>query len=291
MLPVLNRIEMRGVPGDRDQLGNVNELAEFADVAATDIWNAVMRRLLKFSGYQTMFAAAFPSIPTSQLGFQHAANAIAAFEVDAFNRTNSAFDRFLKRDTRAMSDEAKRGGILFFGVARCAQCHNGPTLGGQQFANIGIPQIGPGVGKSVPLDIGRGEIFPIVGLPPGQASPYRFAFRVAPLRNVELTAPYMHNGAYPTLESVVKHYMNADSSLKAYDATQLAPALRNSHRADAATLAAIQQTLDFRVRTPIRLTAVQQQEIVAFLKSLTDPAARNITGVEPSQVPSGLPVR
>ncbi len=252
-----------------------------------------MRRLLRISGYQAMFGAAYPSVPTTALGFQHAANAIAAFELDVFTRTNSPFDRFLKRDTRAMSDEAKRGGILFFGEARCAQCHNGPAIGGQQFANIGVPQLGPGVGKAAPLDIGRGELFGPPGVPQlgGPQSPYRFAFRVAPLRNVELTAPYMHNGAYPTLETVVRHYTNPDFALRSYDVTQLAPALRGSYHGDGATIAAVLQTLDGRVRQPIPLTPVQQLEIVAFLKSLTDPAARELGAIAPAQVPSGLPVR
>jgi cytochrome c peroxidase len=289
MLPVLNRTEMRGERGERDRFGNVNELAELGDVAAADVWSAVMTRLLRISGYQTMFGVAYPTVARTSLGFQHAANAIAAFELDAFTRTNSPFDRFLKRDTRAMSDEAKRGAILFFGTARCAQCHSGPALGGQQFANIGIPQIGPGVGKSAPLDLGRGELFAIGGAP--QQSPYRFAFRVAPLRNVELTAPYMHNGAYPTLEAVVRHYTNPDSALRSYDVTQLAPALRSSYHGDGVTIAAVLQTLDFRIRQPIPLTATQQGEIVAFLKSLTDPGARDLGAVAPAQVPSGLPVR
>ena len=289
MLPVLNRTEMRGTLGDRDRAGNVNELAELPDLATNEIWAALMTRLLRINAYQAMFRAAYPTVPTTSLGFQHAANAIAAFEFDVFTRTNSPFDRFLKRDTRAMSDEAKRGALLFFGEARCAQCHNGPAIGGQQFANIGVPQIGPGVGKSVPLDIGRGEIFQFAG--PPQQSPYRFAFRVAPLRNVELTAPYMHNGAYPTLEAVVRHYTNPDSALRSYDVTQLAPALRASYHGDGVTIASVQQTLDPRVRQPIRLTATQQLEIVAFLKSLTDPAARDLGAVAPAQVPSGLPVR
>jgi cytochrome c peroxidase len=289
MLPVLNRAEMRGQPGDRDRFGNVNELAALSDAAASEIWDALTRRLLRISGYQALFAAAYPTVPTDLLRFQHAANAIAAFELDAFTRTNSAFDRFLKRDTRAMSDEAKRGGILFFGAARCAQCHNGPALGGQQFANIGVPQLGPGVGKAAPLDAGRAELISIPGGPP--QGPFRFTFRVAPLRNVELTAPYMHNGAYPTLDVVVRHYTNPDSALRSYDVTQLAPALRSSYHGDHATIGAVLQLLDFRVRQPIQLSPAQQRDVVAFLKSLTDPAARDLEAIAPAQVPSGLPVR
>jgi cytochrome c peroxidase len=248
-----------------------------------------MRRLLRINGYQTLFAAAYPSVPSNSLAFHHAANAIAAFEIEAFTKTNSPFDRFLKRDTRVMSDAAKRGALLFFGEARCASCHNGPALGGQQFANIGIPQIGPGVGQAAPLDHGRAETIVFPGQPP--ISPFRFTFRVAPLRNVELTAPYMHNGAYATLEAVVRHYTNADSSLRSYDVSQLASELRGSYHGDAATIASVSQTLDPRVRQPIPLTADQQLQIVEFLKSLTDPAARDLRGVAPAQVPSGLPIQ
>jgi cytochrome c peroxidase len=288
MLPVLNRTEMRGQRGDRDRFGNLNELAELLDTAAPEIWAAVMRRLLSINDYVTKFSLAFPGTSTTQLGFEHAANAIAVFELQAFTKTGSSFDRFLKGESRSMSDEAKRGAILFFGKAFCAQCHSGPLLGGQQFANIGVPQLGPGVGKSAPLDRGRGELF---AAPPNQIGPYQFAFRVPPLRNVELTAPYMHNGAYPTLEAVVRHYSNADSALKSYDVTQLPASLRGSYHGDPATIAAVSQTMDFRLRQGIKLTPVEQQQLVAFLKSLTDPTAHDLSAIVPATVPSGLPIR
>jgi cytochrome c peroxidase len=218
------------------------------------------------------------------LGFQHAANAIAAFEVQAFTRTNSAFDKFLAGENRAMSTEEKRGALLFFGKARCSTCHSGPLLGGQQFANVGAPQIGPGVGAAAPLDKGRGEELP-------QISQYQFAFRVQPLRNVELTAPYMHSGAYPTLEAVVRHYNNADSAQKNYDVTQVSPTLRSQYHGSDAVKQQVLQSLDFRVREPLRLTATEQAQLVAFLKSLTDPAARDLRSIVPSSVPSGLKVQ
>ena len=101
----------------------------------------------------------------------------------------------------------------------------------------------------------------------------------------------MHDGAYPTLEAVVRHYTNADSAQRHYDVTQLAPALRASYHGDAATVNAVLTNLDFRLRNPIHLTDVEQRQIVAFLKSLTDPSARNLSGMIPASVPSGLPVR
>jgi cytochrome c peroxidase len=287
MLPVLNRAEMRGNSGDQDAFGVANELATIPDSDAPAIWRAATKRLLAIQGYTEKFAKAYPGLPTQAIGFQHAANALAAFQIHSFVKTNSPFDRYLARDNGALTDEQKRGGILFFGKAQCASCHQGALLGGNQFINIGIPQLGPGVGAAAPLDIGRAE-----HIGPGSEF-YRFAFRVPSLRNVELTAPYMHNGAYSTLDNVVRHYTNADSALRNYDATQLPVALRGTVRRDATTINDILKNLDFRLRPEprARLTVTEQQEIVAFLKSLTDPAARSLTHAIPATVPSGLNVR
>ena len=285
MIPVTNRVEMRGVVGDRDASGNANELAMPADDQYTQIWGATMRRLLALAGYVQKFAAAYPGIPQDRLGFEHAANAIAAFERETFTKTNSAFDRYLARDDAALSVEAKQGALLFFGRARCSSCHNGPMLGGQSFASVAVPQIGPGTGKAAPLDIGRGDA-DVGGIP---QTP-RFFFRIPPLRNVELTAPYMHNGAYATLETVVRHYSNVDSAVKAYDVSQLDPALRATYHGDATTINGLLASLDGRLRQ-LSLTPDDQKALVAFLKSLTDPSARDMSSVIPASVPSGLPVR
>jgi len=284
MIPVTNRVEMRGDAGDRDVLGDENELALIADDKNQAIWDSVMRRVLGIPAYVQKFNAAFPNIATGQLGFQHAANAIAAFEASTFTKTNTSFDQYLNRDDNAISADAKRGALLFFGNGRCSTCHNGPMLGAQQFANAGVPQLGPGSGKQLPLDDGRqndGSSGPIV-----QA----FSFRVAPLRNVELSAPYMHDGVYSTLEEVVRHYNNVDSALKSFDPSTLATAFRASYHGDGASINAISSTIDARVRQPLRLSADEQSQIVAFLKSLTDPSAREMSSAIPGSVPSGLSV-
>ena len=283
MLPVLNRVEMRGNAGDVDQSGNPNELAAIPDANASQIWAAAMKRLLAIQEYQAKFNAAYPGFPTSSLSFEHAANALAAYQIQTFTRTNSPFDQFLAGNNRAMSADEKHGALLFFGKARCSTCHSGPLLGGQQFANVGAPQIGPGVGSAAPLDIGRGEDL--------QFKEYKFAFRVQPLRNVELTAPYFHSGAYSTLEQVVRHYNNADSAQRNFDSSKLAPAVRAMYHGEPTTKQAVLETLDFRLREPLRLTQTEQSQLVAFLKSLTDPAARDLSSVVPASVPSGLSVR
>jgi len=242
-----------------------------------------MRRLLAIDGYRAMFSAAFPGIPSAALGFEHAAQAIAAFERHALRRTNTAFDRYLARDNGALSASAKRGAMLFFGDAQCGSCHSGPLLGGGTFANVGAPQVGPGVGGGAPLDRGRGELIT-------QFEGYRFAFRAPPLRNVELTAPYMHSGAYTTLDAVVKHYADVAKAMRAYDVTQLPPGLRSAYHGDEGTIGAILQVLDFRVRRQLTFTDEQRGDLVAFLRSLTDPAARDLSSLVPQSVPSGLPV-
>ena len=285
MIPVTNRVEMRGNAGDRDVFGNVNELAQPADAQVAEIWKAVMHRVLAIPAYAQMFAIAYPSVSQDRLGFEHAANAIAAFETQSLTKTNSAFDRYLTHEDNALSLDAKHGALLFFTTARCVSCHNGPLLGAQSFASVAVPQLGPGSGTAAPLDIGRGD-----ETVSGQSRFPKFFFRVAPLRNVELTAPYMHNGAYPNLEAVVRHYNNVDSAVKSYDVNQLPQSLRSSYHGDAATISSLLTSLDPRLQQPIRLTADEQRQIVAFLKSLTDPSARDLAGIAPAAVPSGLPV-
>jgi len=288
MIPVTNRVEMRGNPGDHDVLGNLNEIAQPADTQVAEIWTAVMHRILAIPSYVQMFATAYPSISTDRLGFEHAANAIAAFETQTFTKTNTPFDRYLAHEDNALSLDAKRGALLFFTTARCASCHNGPLLGAQSFASVAVPQLGPGTGNAAPLDVGRGDETVSGG---GPSRFPKFFFRVAPLRNVELTAPYMHNGAYPTLEAVVRHYNNVDSAVKSYDVNQLPPSLQSTYHGDAATVSALLTSLDPRLQQPMRLTVDQQRQIVAFLKSLTDPSARDLAGAVPAAVPSGLPIR
>jgi cytochrome c peroxidase len=139
----------------------------------------------------------------------------------------------------------------------------------------------------MPLD-GGSELFGGGVQPAG--GPF-FQFRIPPLRNVELTAPYFHNGAYPSLEAVVRHYSNVDSALTSYDVTQLEPALRSTYHGDAATRQKVLAAADPRVRRALAFTPEEQRQLVAFLKSLTDPAARDLSGVAPATVPSGLPVR
>jgi cytochrome c peroxidase len=115
---------------------------------------------------------------------------------------------------------------------------------------------------------------------------HRYAFRTPPLRNVELTAPYGHDGAIVNLRSWVDHYSLSDAKLRAYDLGQLEPLLQGTLQP---TTDAILLTRDSRLKK-LTLTSQTVDEITEFLKSLTDPAARDLRRFVPVQVPSGLPV-
>ena len=282
MFPVTTRLEMRGRAGDLDRFGAPNELAQLGDDERPAIWAALMNRLLAIPEYVSMFQAAYPAVPPAELGFQHAANAIAAFEVEAFTSVNSPLDRYLGGDEGALSEAEKRGALLFFGKAGCGSCHLGPQLTDQLFHSIGVPQVGPGFAPESPEDHGRERVTGAAG--------ERYQFRTPPLRNVELTGPYMHDGAYTTLQAAVRHYLNTNTALRSYDAAQLREDLRASHVSDPSTLDAMASTIDALVQSPLALSDAEVDDLVAFLRSLTDPTARDLSGTIPSSVPSGLPV-
>jgi cytochrome c peroxidase len=241
-----------------------------------------MERLLAIPEYRQLFQVAYPDVPLEGLGFQHAANALAAFQVEAFTLVNSPWDRYLAGDDEALSTQAKQGALLFYGPAGCAACHSGPLLSDQQFHNLGVPQYGPGRDDFAPLDYGR---YHATGDPAD-----RFAFRTPPLRNVTLTGPWLHNGAYGDLEDVVRHHLDPAGSLRAYNGRQLPPALQAAMQHSDVTLDNILASLDPRLQQPPTLSNREVRLLLAFLESLTDPTATELDALLPNQVPSGLPV-
>ncbi|MEM1444141.1 MAG: cytochrome-c peroxidase, partial [Verrucomicrobiota bacterium] len=84
MMPVLSDAEMRGTKGETGINGAHNEVGEVLKQNEEEIWAALMRRLLAFPEYEELFQAAYPDEDLAELHFAHAANAIAAFEIDSF---------------------------------------------------------------------------------------------------------------------------------------------------------------------------------------------------------------
>jgi cytochrome c peroxidase len=276
MFPVESRGEMRGQPGEAG-----NELGEIGDGDFPGVWAGLMARIRGIPKYDTLFRAAFGQ-SDSVLGFEFAANAIAAFQASAFAKYNSPFDQYLAGNLGALSDQQKRGALLFFGKANCGKCHLGPLLTDQKFHNIAIPQLGPGRGPLPGLDAGREE--------QSASAADRFGFRTPPLRNVALSGPYFHNGSFSTLLGAVQHYVNVTRSLQTYNKSQLPVALQPTVKDDPTTISMILANLDPIVADTLEIQAAEVTEIVAFLQSLTDPSAQDLSSLIPVSVPSGLPV-
>jgi cytochrome c peroxidase len=271
MFPVTNRAEMRGTQG--------NEIAAIPDSEFTGIWAELMKRIGAISEYRALFKAAYPGTPFEEMTFAHASNAIGAFLVDQLTFSNAPWDRFLAGDAQALTPRQLEGAKTFLEL-RCVQCHNGPTFSDQEFHNVAVAQIGPGVGNGVwgIDDFGRMNV---TGDPAD-----RYKFRTTPLRNVELTVPYGHSGSILDLRTFIEHYSESHQKLLAFDPSGLEPLLRTSLVPNAADILA--------TRDPILDGVVLPDEIVTklmdYMSALTDDAARRVKHVAPHSVPSKLPV-
>jgi cytochrome c peroxidase len=164
--------------------------------------------------------------------------------------------------------------------ARCSICHNGSTLSDGKFHNVAVAQIGPGKGDGLngKDDFGRMR-------ETGQAAD-RYAFRTPALRNVELTGPYGHDGAYPDLRAFVDHYSQSDIKLTTFSTAALEPLLQPTLLPNAESILATRDTLLNGVVFPDQTI----DEVTAFMLALTDPSARDLSRVVPARVPSGLSV-
>lgn len=139
----------------------------------------VVREFQELAGYRELFAAAFG---TDEVTFERIAQAIACYERTIVGG-NSPFDRYLKGDRDALSDEAIVGLDLFRREARCIHCHNGPLFSDSQLHDVGLSYYGrkfEDLGRYVVTgnadDVGR--------------------FRTPSLRNITRTRPLMHNGLF-----------------------------------------------------------------------------------------------
>ena len=283
LLPFLNRDELRGVGGDSDIFGEVNELALILDLDFESVWAAVMRRLLAIPAYVALFGEAYPDVAVEDLTIVHAANALSAFIGNTFAFTDSPWDQYLAGDDDAIDEAAARGALVFYGKGQCSVCHSGTLFTDQRFYNIAVPPLGEGPDPEELVD--SGATHRSVAGPES-----RFAFRTPPLRNVALTAPYMHNGTYATLEGVIRHKADALTALRNYDASQIRPEFQVQVHTSPDVLDAVERTVIPLFARPLDLTERDITDLVAFLESLTDPAATELESERPDSVPSGLPV-
>jgi cytochrome c peroxidase len=165
-----------------------------------------------FPPAKTFYETAFGKVFDGEISTTTVAKAIAAYE-RTVNSLNSPFDRWVQGNDKALSAAQKRGMLVFFGRGKCSKCHNPPHFTDSDFHNIGVPNAGfekaaqfpqnPRICKGVAPDVdpGRAEV-PALHASCADVG----AFKTPTLRNVALSAPYMHNGKFTTLEEAVAHY-------------------------------------------------------------------------------------
>jgi cytochrome c peroxidase len=192
------------------------------------------------------FARSFGAAGDSTVTPVRVAQALAAYERTLI-ALDAPFDRYLRGDTAAMAPDARRGYSVFMGKGKCGTCHFAPLFNGTVppvFARSEVEIIGtpstPDMRKPrLDADSGRARVY---------ASPgYLRAFKTPTLRNVALTAPYMHNGVFRTLDDVVEFYARGGGA--------------------GLGLTVPNQTLPF---DKLQLSARDKRDLVAFMHALTD---------------------
>ncbi|MBW2314651.1 MAG: cytochrome-c peroxidase [Deltaproteobacteria bacterium] len=205
----------------------------------------VVARLAAIPEYARRFEAAFAS-EAEPLSFGNVVRAIASFERTLVSQ-DSRYDRFARGDRSALDASERRGLTLFRSLnTRCFECHQLPTFEAPLAMGVGVPSSDRGIGGAH----GR----------PGQDG----LFAIPTLRNVAVTAPYMHDGSLATLDEVVAFYRKGGGRPLGVEPGRIHEHVR-----------------------PFDIRDDEARDLIAFLHALTDESARPET---PAAVPSGLPV-
>ncbi|MDG2431708.1 cytochrome c peroxidase [Flavobacterium sp.] len=209
---------------------NTTEMHGSLEVAAA--------KIKKNKGYQKQFENAFPKKEITAFEIK---NALASY-IRTLSKYDSKFDGYMRQEVAFTRDE-KAGFNLFSGKGKCATCHFIPLTNGTVPPNfmksesevLGVP------GEDGILDSDEGK-YNVT-----RAKIHKYAFKTPTIRNIELTAPYMHNGVFKTLEEVVDFYNEGGGSGLGFD-------LEN-------------QTLPV---DKLQLTTLEKKQLVAFMRTLTD---------------------
>lgn len=210
--------------------------------------DSVVRRLQAIPEYVRLFEAAYGSAGVDS---KRLAAALAAFQ-RSLTAVNSRVDRFEQGERSALTAQEVRGMEAFDAVG-CDRCHDGPMFSDYRLHAEGVME------------------HPLLAEP--DTSRGRFRFRTPTLRNVELTAPYMHNGMIATLEDVLEFYDNGRS-----ENPNVASGGRNRGTGG-------MPSVDRGFRRVADMSPQQIEDIVAFLRALTD---EDFDRSQPRSVPSGL---
>lgn len=186
-----------------------------------------LARLQADKTYAALFQKIFNAPPTEK----NLLSAIASFE-RTLETANSPYDRYINGDDNAISASAQRGRLLFIGKANCNNCHSGEDFTADRFKGIGL------FNEAELKDAGRFEVT--------KNPEHKGHFKIPGLRNVAVTAPYMHNGMFKSLKEVIRYYNNPDVIIK-----------NGKNR-------------DLSLSKPLGLTEDEITDLESFLISLTD---------------------
>jgi cytochrome c peroxidase len=211
----------------------------------------VVSRLRAIPDYRRLFTRAFGE--NNAVSDQNLGRALAAFQRTLI-AVNSPFDRYMRGETEALSPEQIRG-MERFQSAGCVNCHSGPMLSDFAPHVLGVPD-NP---KLTSSDAGVNKTY---------------AFRTPSLRNLGMTAPYMHNGSFATLGEVVQFYQ------------RISGRGRGGRNGRAVNQMITPDQIDPLARN-LNMRGRGQGDLIAFLRALDDPAFDRTI---PERVPSGLPV-
>jgi cytochrome c peroxidase len=207
--------------------------------------NEALIKIKKQPEYQNLFKKAFVN-PKEPINEPNLKNALAAY-VRSLISLNSRFDRYMRGEKNTLNEEEKLGFNLFMGKGKCGTCHFMPLFNGTIPPNymnseaeiIGVPAKPDTINAQIDQDEGKYAIY--------HKELQKFAFKTPTVRNIEQTAPYMHNGVYQTLEQVVDFYN------------------RGGGRGIGINLE--NQTLP---EDKLNLTESEKKALIAFMKSLND---------------------
>ena len=280
LFPMVAQFEMAGNPRENEIAGATHDRIDKA-------WPIIAKRVRTIPSYGEMFVQAFDNIDEpAEVSIVEIGNALAAFIIIEWQSYDSPYDNWLTGTP--LPADADRGRQLFTG-AGCAVCHAGPLFTDQQFYALGLPAFGPGRTRQwdqISRDVGR--------MAETNRLEDAYKFRTPSLRNVALTAPYGHNGAFPTLAAIIRHHADPDASRAAWTPEMAnlpdVPWLAASDFAIREDRAEMARQAAARDIAPTSLTENEIADLVAFLNALTGETAQDRPLLPPDTVPSGLPV-
>jgi cytochrome c peroxidase len=265
-----------------------------------DLRAEVMRRINNVAEYRKLFGKIFPQVKAGDpITYDMFAKAIAEFEFTLVF-ADAPLDQFARGQQHALTDDQKRGALLFFGSANCVACHSVAGQSNEMFSDfrahvIGVPQIAPAAGNPSAGNVtfdgpGQNEDFGLEQVTFNSND--RYMFRTSPIRNVGLQPAFFHNGAFTRLEDAIRFHLDAAGQAPNYDPTAagVAPDLCGPVGPIGPVLARIDPAL----AAPINLSNDEFRQLVDFVRNgLLDPRAKpeQLRKLIPRRVPSGRPIQ